>query len=44
MATFVGLVEIVGSTLFLLGELTRLAAIPLMIDIVVAIISTKIPL
>ena len=44
MATFVGLVEIVGGTLFLLGWLTRLAAIPLMIDIVVAILSTKIPL
>jgi uncharacterized membrane protein YphA (DoxX/SURF4 family) len=44
MATFVGLVEIVGGLLFLLGWFTRLAAIPLMIDIVVAILSTKIPL
>jgi uncharacterized membrane protein YphA (DoxX/SURF4 family) len=44
MAAFVGVVEIIGGTLFLLGWLTRLAAIPLMIDIVVAIISTKIPL
>jgi uncharacterized membrane protein YphA (DoxX/SURF4 family) len=40
MATFVGLVEIVGGLLFLLGWFTRLAAIPLMIDIVVAILST----
>ena len=44
MATFVGLVELVGGLLFLLGWFTRLAAIPLMIDIVVAILSTKIPL
>jgi putative oxidoreductase len=44
MATFVGLVELIGGLLFLLGGFTRLAAIPLMIDIVVAILSTKIPL
>jgi len=44
MATFVGLVELVGGLLFLLGWFTRLAAVPLMIDIVVAILSTKIPL
>jgi putative oxidoreductase len=44
MATFVGLVEIVGGLLFLLGWFTRLAAIPLMIDIKVAILSTNIPL
>src|SRR5919109_4908152 len=44
MATFVGLVELIGGLLFLLGWFTRLAAIPLMIDIVVAILSTKIPL
>jgi putative oxidoreductase len=42
MATFVGLVEIVGGLLFLLGWFTRLAAIPLMIDIVEAILSTEI--
>jgi uncharacterized membrane protein YphA (DoxX/SURF4 family) len=44
MATFVGLVEIVGGLLFVLGWFTRLAAIPLMIDILVAILSTNIPL
>jgi len=44
MATFVGVVEIIGGTLFLLGWFIRLAAMPLIIDIVVAIISTKIPL
>lgn len=44
MSTFVGMVEIVGGTLLLLGFLTRLAAVPLIIDIVVAIASTKIPL
>jgi len=44
MAPFVGVLEIVGGTLFILGLCTRLAALPLLIDIVVAIASTKIPL
>lgn len=44
MAPFVGAVEIVFGILVILGLLTRLAAIPLLIDIVVAIASTKIPL
>ena len=44
MAPFVGVMEIVGGTLFVLGLCTRLAALPLLIDIVVAIASTKIPL
>jgi uncharacterized membrane protein YphA (DoxX/SURF4 family) len=44
MGPFVGAVEIVGGVLILLGCLTRLAAIPLLIDISVAIISTKIPI
>jgi putative oxidoreductase len=44
MAPFVGVVEIVGGLLLLFGLLTRLAAIPLIIDISVAICSTKIPL
>jgi uncharacterized membrane protein YphA (DoxX/SURF4 family) len=44
MGPFVGAVEIVGGALILLGCLTRLAAIPLVIDISVAIISTKIPI
>lgn len=44
MGPFVGAVEVVGGALILLGCLTRLAAIPLLIDISVAIISTKIPI
>jgi uncharacterized membrane protein YphA (DoxX/SURF4 family) len=44
MAPFVGVVEIVCGTLILLGLLTRLAAIPLIIDMLVAILSTKIPI
>lgn len=43
-APFVGLVEIVCGALILLGLLTRLAAIPLIIDMLVAILSTKIPI
>ena len=43
MAPFVGVVEIVFGALLLLGLLTRLAAIPLIIDISVAIATTKIP-
>jgi putative oxidoreductase len=43
-ATFVGGVEIIGGTLLVLGLLTRVAAIPLIIDMVVAMLSTKIPL
>jgi uncharacterized membrane protein YphA (DoxX/SURF4 family) len=42
-APFVGVVEIVCGTLLIVGLVTRLAAIPLMIDISVAIITTKIP-
>ena len=44
MAPFVGVIEIVGGTLLLLGLLTRLAAIPLIINMLVAILSTKIPI
>ncbi len=44
MGLFVGVVEILGGSLLLLGLLTRLAAIPLIINMVVAIISTKIPI
>ena len=39
---FVGVVEIVCGTLLLIGLPTRLAAIPLLIDICVALYSTKI--
>jgi putative oxidoreductase len=41
MAPFVGVVEIVCGALILIGLLTRLAAIPLIIDMLVAILSTK---
>jgi uncharacterized membrane protein YphA (DoxX/SURF4 family) len=43
-APFVGVVETVCGALILLGLLTRLAAIPLVIDMLVAILSTKIPI
>ncbi len=42
-APFVGVVEIVCGALFLAGLLTQFAAIPLIIDMLVAISSTKIP-
>ena len=41
MAPFVGIVEIVCGTLLVIGFLTRLAATPLLIDICVALYSTK---
>ena len=40
----VGTVEIVCGTLVILGLLTRLAAIPLIVIMVVAIVSTKLPI
>ncbi|MDP8973436.1 MAG: DoxX family protein, partial [Actinomycetota bacterium] len=43
-ASFVGVVEIVCGALLLLGLLTRLASIPLIVDMLVAIATTKIPL
>jgi putative oxidoreductase len=43
MAPFVGVVEIVCGALLIMGLLTRLAAIPLIIDMLVAIATTKIP-
>lgn len=43
-APFVGVVEIVCGSLLLVGLLTRLAALPLLIDISVAILTTKIPM
>ena len=42
MAPFVGVVEIVCGVLLLVGLITRLASIPLLIDICVALYSTKI--
>jgi putative oxidoreductase len=44
MAPFVGVVEIVFGVFILLGLLTRLSAIPLLIDISVAIATTKVPM
>jgi len=43
-APFVGVVEIACGTLLIIGFITRLAAIPLLIDISVAIATTKIPM
>jgi putative oxidoreductase len=44
MGPFVGVVEIVCGALIVVGLLTRLAAIPLIITMIVAIVSTKIPI
>jgi putative oxidoreductase len=44
MAHFVGAVEIVCGVLLLLGLLTRLAAVPLVVDMLVALATTKLPL
>jgi uncharacterized membrane protein YphA (DoxX/SURF4 family) len=44
MAPFVGYCEIVCGALILIGLLTRVAAIPLIIDMLVAIVTTKIPI
>ena len=44
LAPFVGVVEVVCGSLLLLGLFTRLAAVPLFINISVAIVSTKVPI
>jgi putative oxidoreductase len=44
VAPFVGVFEIGCGTLIILGLLTRLAAIPMIINMIVAILSTKIPM
>ena len=44
MGPFVGGVEIVCGALLVLGLLTRLATVPLLVDISVAILSTKVPI
>jgi uncharacterized membrane protein YphA (DoxX/SURF4 family) len=44
MGPFVGGIEIVGGALVIIGLLTRFAAIPLLIDISVALVSTKMPI
>ncbi len=44
LGPFVGLVEIICGTLIIVGLLTRLAALPLIIIMIVALISTKLPI
>lgn len=44
MATFVGVLEIAGGVLLITGFLTRLIAVPFIIQMLVAILSTKISL
>jgi len=44
MAPFVGVVEIVGGVLLLIGLFTRPAAVALIVDMIVAISTTKIPM
>ncbi len=43
-APFVGVVEIVCGTLLIVGLVTRLASIPLIIDMIIAISATKLPM
>ncbi len=44
MATFVGGLEVIGGLLLIAGLLTRVIAVPLLVDMVVAMLTTKIPL
>lgn len=44
MGPFVGVVEIVCGALILAGLLTRFAAIPVIVNMLVAILSTKVPI
>lgn len=44
MAPFVGVCETVCGVLFLFGLLTRFAAVTMMIDMLVAILTTKVPM
>jgi putative oxidoreductase len=44
MGPFVGVVEVTCGVLIILGFLTRLATIPLIIIMIVAIVSTKLPI
>ena len=44
MATFIAVLEIVGGVLLITGFLTRLIAVPFIIEMVVAMLSTKIAL
>jgi uncharacterized membrane protein YphA (DoxX/SURF4 family) len=44
LAPFVGIVEIVCGSLVIVGLFTRLAAVPLIVDLLVAITTTKVPI
>jgi putative oxidoreductase len=44
LATFVGGVEIVCGALLVVGLFARLAAVPLVVDMIVALVTTKLPL
>lgn len=44
MGPFVGLMEIVFGALIIVGLFTRLAAVPLIVTMIVALISTKLPI
>ncbi|MGE5196669.1 MAG: DoxX family protein [Anaerolineae bacterium] len=44
MASFVGIVEIICGTLLIFGLATRVATIPLLVDIATAIFVTKLPI
>jgi uncharacterized membrane protein YphA (DoxX/SURF4 family) len=44
MGPFVGVVEIICGALVILGLFTRLAAVPLIVIMIVAIVSTKVPI
>ncbi len=44
MGPFVGIVEIICGALIILGLFTRLAAIPLIFIMIVAVVSTKVPI
>jgi putative oxidoreductase len=44
LAYFVGAVEIVCGALVLVGLFARLAAVPLVVDMIVAVVTTKLPL
>jgi putative oxidoreductase len=44
LGPFVGVVEIICGALIIIGLFTRLAAIPLIVIMIVAIVSTKIPI
>lgn len=44
MGPFVGVVEVICGSLIIVGLLTRLAAVPLIVIMIVALISTKLPI